>query len=552
MLNDLGSQLIAEYENLKGNRHNWEAQWQEIAELMIPRKADFTATHSTGSERRESIFESTPVQTLTRFSSGLHNTLTSSSIPWFTLKVDRRLEGDRRVQLWLEETTRILQDSFNRPSANFHPSAHEYYLDLGAFGTSIMEIRDIPGRGPYFRSFPLSDCYLATNALGRIDTCFRHYEHTVKELIEQYPMQKLPDSVKQKAEKNKLYDKVSCLHIVKPRKQAITGSMRSQQQKPFMSVYMLFESKHILNEGGFDEFPFVCSRWERNSQEIYGRGPGINTLPDVRMLNEMEATYLKALQKTVDPPLMLPHDGFLSPVRTVPGGLNYYRAGLSPNERIEAFPMPGRLDWAENKMGQVREAIGRGFFLDTLELPGPTAADGDVMRFTATEIAARQRDRLQILGPIVSRQEIEFLGPMIERTMFILIKNGMVPQPPPQLMQSELGVEYMNPVSIAMRSSELSSIGQLMQFVTPWAQIDPSILERFDSDKLLALAAEILRVPLSVLKSEEQLTAEREQKQMMQMQQQQLQQTLALSEAQERDASATAKLAHAEAALAST
>ena len=552
MLNDLGSQLIAEYENLKGNRHNWEAQWQEIAELLIPRKADFTATHSAGSERRESIFESTPVQTLTRFSSGLHNTLTSSSIPWFTLKIDRRLEGDRAVQLWLDETTRVLQDAFNRPSANFHPAAHEYYLDLGAFGTSVMFIHDLPGRGPYFRSFPLSDCYLATNAFGRIDTCFRHYEHTIKEIIEQYPMNKLPDTIRQKAERNKLYDKVSCLHIVKPRKEAITGTMKSRQQKPFMSVYMLYESKHILSEGGFDEFPYVCGRWERNSQEIYGRGPGITTLPDVRMLNEMEATYLKALQKTVDPPLMLPHDGFLSPVRTVPGGLNYYRAGLSPNERIEAFPMPGRLDWAENKMGQVKEAIARGFFLDTLELPGPTAADGDVMRFTATEIAARQRDRLQILGPIVSRQEIEFLGPLIERTLKISIKNQMVPPPPPVVMESEVGVEYMNPVSIAMRSSELSSIGQLMQFVTPWAQIDPSILQRFDSDKLLATAAEILRVPMSVLKSEEQLQAEREQQQMMQAQQQQLEQTIALSQAQENDASATAKLAQAEAALASS
>ena len=127
----------------------------------------------------------------------------------------------------------------------------------------------------------------------------------------------------------------------------------------------------------------------------------------------------------------------------------------------------------------------------------------------------------------------------------------MVPPPPPVVMESEVGVEYMNPVSIAMRSSELSSIGQLMQFVTPWAQIDPSILQRFDSDKLLATAAEILRVPMSVLKSEEQLQAEREQQQMMQAQQQQLEQTIALSQAQENDASATAKLAQAEAALAS-
>ena len=61
----------------------------------------------------------------------------------------------------------------------------------------------------------------------------------------------------------------------------------------------------------------------------------------VKILNEMEKTYLKALQKMVDPPLMVPDDGFINPVRTTPGGLNYYRTGLGRDERI--FPLPMRM-----------------------------------------------------------------------------------------------------------------------------------------------------------------------------------------------------------------
>ena len=48
-------------------------------------------------------------------------------------------------------------------------------------------------------------------------------------------------------------------------------------------------------------------------------------------------------------------------------------------------------------------------YFDLLELPGPMAPDGDVMRFSATEIAMRQRDRMTVIGPIVARQEVDLV-----------------------------------------------------------------------------------------------------------------------------------------------
>ena len=219
----------------------------------------------------------------------------------------------------------------------------------------------------------------------------------------------------------------------------------------------------------------------------------------------MEKVGLKALQKVVDPPLLVPDDGFLNPVRTQPGGLNYYRAGLGRDDRIIPLQTGGRLDLNESKIGQVRESINKTFFLDLLELPGPTAADGDVMRFSATEINARQRDRLSVLGPIVSRQEVEFLAPMVMRTLGVMESNGMLSPAPPALMNADFRVEYANPVSISMRTGELNSIAQLIQFLLPIAQIDPSVVQRFNTGRIAELGAEILRVPPSVLRTEEEM-----------------------------------------------
>jgi len=246
----------------------------------------------------------------------------------------------------------------------------------------------------------------------------------------------------------------------------------------------------------------------------------------------MEKTFLKALQKMVSPPLLLPDDGFLAPIRTTPDALNYYRTGLTGNDMVQPFPVANRPDYADAKMGQVREAIEKAFFLDLMELPGPVAADGDVLRFTATEIAMRQRDRLTILGPIVSRQEIELLGPVVERTMHVMIRSGMLPEPPQEVMGMDFKIEYTNPVSVSMRSGELTSVSQLFQFMLPLAQIDPTVIERFNTHRIAELGAEILRTPPSVLKTKEEMEEmmrQREQEQAMQMQ---MQQQMAASEVQ--------------------
>ena len=52
----------------------------------------------------------------------------------------------------------------------------------------------------------------------------------------------------------------------------------------------------------------------------------MTVLPDIKMANAMTRTVIVGAQKMVDPPLLAPSDGFLNPIRTTPGGINYYDA----------------------------------------------------------------------------------------------------------------------------------------------------------------------------------------------------------------------------------
>jgi len=381
--------------------------------------------------------------------------------------------------------------------------------------------------GPVFKSYFLGHTYIAENKTGMVDSVYRRFDDTARSLYRQFG-NKLPDEIIKAADKEP-FQRFELLHVVRPR---VNAPGKTSKQKPFLSIYIHPESRKVVQEGGFEEMPYIVSRWQKNSMEVYGRGPGVEALPDVRMINEMERVGLIALQKVVDPPLLVPDDGFLSPIRTTPGGLNYYRAGLGPQDRIAPLQTGGRVDLNEAKIGQVRAAIDRTFFLDLLELPGPTAADGDVLRFSATEIAARQRDRLSILGPIVARQEAEMLGPLVIRTLSVMLRSGMLPPPPQVLLDADFKVAYSNPVAIAMRSGELASISQLIQFLVPFAQLDPTVIQRFQTGRVAELAAEILKVSPSVFKSGEELEAEQRAAAEQQAQQQELVQANAIAEQQ--------------------
>ena len=63
-----------------------------------------------------------------------------------------------------------------------------------------------------------------------------------------------------------------------------------------------------------------------------------------------------------------------------------------------------------------------------------------------------------------------------------------------------------------------------MNYIAPFAQIDPTILRRFDLSGLVEAGAEILRTPTGILKTEEEFEAELMQEKLQQQQQMMMQQ----------------------------
>ena len=54
-------ELLQRHKRLKDERRVWESHWQDLAEVMLPRRADFTTERIAGERRSEHLFDGTPM-----------------------------------------------------------------------------------------------------------------------------------------------------------------------------------------------------------------------------------------------------------------------------------------------------------------------------------------------------------------------------------------------------------------------------------------------------------------------------------------------------------
>ena len=60
------------------------------------------------------------------------------------------------------------------------------------------DLEDVPGFGPRYRNFPLSDCILGSGSEMEIDTVFRNYKQTAKDLVSRFDPETLPEQIVEK------------------------------------------------------------------------------------------------------------------------------------------------------------------------------------------------------------------------------------------------------------------------------------------------------------------------------------------------------------------
>ena len=522
-------QYVNIWNSLQQGRSTWENHWEDCADYILPRKADMTNSVRTlvrGSKKTSRVFDATAILANEDMASALHGMLTNPSTMWFEIGVPYGTGTNGEINLWLDHATRTMHEVLN--GSNFQTQIHELYLDLGCFGTNTTSVEDDVDKVVRFKAQHVGQCWLVENADGMVDTMYRSYMWSADQAYKKFG-DSLPDEIMKAYKESSRYEpQWEFLQVVEPRR-FYDPKKIDPINMPFRSV-SIFPAKatFIGKESGYVEFPFITPRWTTIAGETYGRSPGMKALPDIKMLNRMSESLIRATQKTVDPPMLINNRATLSPLRTYPGGLNY----ISPSAataRDPVAPLYGRdgiklpLGWeAEN---QRRQAIHRAFYLDQLMIQEPIKS-----HVTALEFDRRTSDRLRRLGPIVGRLESELLYPLISRLFGIVLRrNDILPPPPPGLTQVK--VNFISPIAKVQKIEQSDSLMRTVAAAGPLIENNPALLDNLNQDKVFRDISDISNMPQNWLNGEDIVQKIRENRAEMALAEQQKAEALASVEA---------------------
>ena len=487
-----GEELWKRWEALKGQRSLWEFDWQDVVNLLVPGADDVIDWRAPGESRTEYIYDSRPLMAPQTLAANMQGAVTNPALQWFRLRFRlQALNELQHVNGWLQACDTTMLAAYN--GSNFYQAAHTFYVHLGAFGTAAMYIqarRGVLGTQLQFRSLPVGSYCIAENAEGRVDTLFRECWFSPRQAYQQFgegitvrAMTALSNA--QQMDKPEKY-----LHAVYPREERRPDRLGNRDM-PWVSCYLDAETKAIVQESGFEEFPFVVSRWETLSQSPYGFGPGHMALPDIRVLNKLRELNLDQLILWAQPPLRVLREAMLGAVSLDPYGLNV----MSQADALTTLDLTGRPDLVQISAAELMQSINDLFYVNALQaLPPP-----DASKMTAFEVAQRLELMQRLMGPAFTRLLHEMLDPLADRVFGLLLRARVLPFPPMEVLEAaaqqagQLDIEYEGPLARSQRGVDIQSLGQIIGMGAQIVQVrgNADVLDNIDWDKAYRDTAEI-------------------------------------------------------------
>lgn len=483
---EIVDKILDRQDVLEKQRTNHQSLWQTLYDNIVPRKGDVITTRQEGDKRGHDLFDSTAINSNTLLAGALHGMLTNPETRFFDLVMnDPALDDQVEVKAWLQEVSQrmflVLQNS------NFQTEVHEIYIDQGAIGNACLYMAEHDESIIHFNARAMKEIFIQENNLGLVDIVHRKFKWTPRQMVQEFGLKNLPENIQDLYNKGSA-DPMEIIHAVEPK------SDEKKNYFEFMSAYVLRDEETIISKRGYKEFPYAVPRWTKTSGETYGRGPGHDALPDVLMLNAMMETTLKGAQKTVDPPLMVTDDSVIGRVRLIPGGLTMVRP-MTSNDPIKPLITDARIDFGFQAIEAIRKSVRSAFFVDQLQLnQGP--------QMTATEVMQRTEEKLRLMGPVLGRQQFEFLRPVIDRLFGIMVRKNLIPPAPQVLQGKKFDVKYSSLIAKVQRTNQGQDLSRAIATAAPILQLFPDAKDNMDGDKAFKHVMSIYDVPQKILASE--------------------------------------------------
>ena len=383
-------------------RAPWLNRWDSALRYTMPTADDDAAT----------LFDATAADAVDNLAASMYSLLTPPESLWISLIPESEDSPDA------VSATAALRANLN--DSNFYTTIHQCYLDLVILGTACLFMSENPigaDSAFSFTAIPMKDIAILPNAI------FHTTSMPALEVIEKYPSWTPPADIRDAIKK----DPEMPLKLV----QSLVG----KDFTAWLDVGGNIEN-NIISTGTFETNPYLVFRWSVASGELYGRGPVLRALPDIKTANKVVELVLKNATIAVSGIWQADDDGVinLSNINLTPGAIIPKAVGSSG---LTPLSSGADFDVSQIILKDLRERIRHALLADRLGLLSEK-------EMTATEIMARNADMVRILGATYGRLLHEFIRPLCERGLQILSRRGVIEK---ISLHSDAELKYIAPIA---------------------------------------------------------------------------------------------------------
>ncbi len=522
--------VSAKGEQLKQDRDSkWLPKWKNQRDYLSPSEGQFEGDEvNDGKRRDQKMNNKRPIRSAQTLAAGMASGMASQARPWFNLEAPTGVPRTSNVLRWLFEVQESMRNVLAK--SNLYNILPQLFHTEGVYGTGCIAALPDEQDVVRFYHYPIGTFALDTSARGVVDTFYREYTMTARQMLQQFGEDSLAPNTKQMAEKGSLLPIIVC-HLIEPNPDA-DMTRADNLSMPWRSTYWEKGSNDglVLRQSGFQTFPIMAPRWDVNGVNVYGNGPGDVALGKSRELQLLEADKLRIVQQLARPAVTAPLSMRGMAANLVPGGTVWVPDQLVGQSFQPAYvPDPSALPNVRAEIDQCERAVAEAYFEDLFLLI--SQADGQM---TATEVIQRKEEKMLMLGPVVERNNDELFDPLMDQVFQIMVEQStprwlglvpgvpLIPPPPEELAGVPLTVEYISILAQAQKAIAASVIERSLQFTGMMIQSGfQEAADKIDPDAMQEAYYSAIGAPPTILRNAEQVAgirqarAEQQQQQMM-------------------------------------
>lgn len=305
-------------------------------------------------------------------------------------------------------------------------------------------------KAPVVQAVPIRELEINIGPDGQIDDRFvvRHvkYRYLKAVLGEDY---EIPAAVRQKGEAD---NNINCIIVWGFWRIYGEGSEERWQHVITVNGHHC----HDAELKGNGSCPLIVARFNATPDWAWGVGPLIQSLPDLRVVDELTKKKVHTVDLALNPPITFPDGSFTNIEEGIEAGMAY---AIRPGEEgaIKNLYMPPSLDPALFLTNDLETRIKRLFFLDWPQQDGKTPP-------TATqwldEMTLAQR-RIGTPGLVFWQ---EFCAGVFQRFVYLLEKAGQIEKITFEGENGRKEAVTMLPYNPALRSAEQEDVALFARF----------------------------------------------------------------------------------------